>query len=120
MKTYTRKLLEQVDNVVRELSSKSLVLSKAINVLRLLGEESQCLLDDVLNGVVLHLDDVLSGNRLASARPEDGSFIVGDGSTKCYSRESGEKKFVTHDEWSMKSLPGALDELLLMMGQKSE
>lgn len=82
---------EDFDNVIGDLGRETLVFAKAVDVLGTLGEDLQGLLDNVLEGIILHLDDVFAGDCMACAGLEHGS-------TKCQWQDCGDDEFETHDE----------------------
>lgn len=108
---YEGELAEDLNDIVGDLGGESLVLAKAIDVVRTLGQELQGLLNNVLEGIILHLDDVFAGNRMASAGLEHRG-------TKCQRQDCGEDEFETHFERLKNEVAWGLEEGLLLMGRE--
>lgn len=69
---YTGKVADQLNNVVSHISRKATELAEAIDVGRVLLQELECGVDEVLEVLVLHLDDVSSRNGRASTGNDHG------------------------------------------------
>jgi hypothetical protein len=87
--THTGESSNELNNVIAHLSSQTLVFSEAIDVVGGLLEQLKSILNNILDGIALELDNVLSGDDCSSTGSDDRR-----GQGQRHSGEDGE--FETH------------------------
>jgi hypothetical protein len=70
--THTGESSNELNNLIAHLSSQTLVLSEAIDVVRGLLEQLNSVSNNILDSIALELDNVLSGNDRSSTGSDDG------------------------------------------------
>ena len=88
----TREVAQELHDVVAHLRGETTKVAELVDVGRVLLEKLQSTLDERLQVLVLHLDDVLSRNGSTSARLKDRSW-----ESKSHSRQKREEESELHD-----------------------